>query len=164
MGRNIPGKATANAIKAIKNRLKEINMSAFKAARKNKLPDDSIRYILNGSSPSLERANDIAQALGLEFYFGPPRNPEATVRQITCQKEHLNREHLRSAVIGLERGLINRDKDPVPEDRAKLVILCYDLLEEKFGAEADADKPKPEKITKTSDQFMNNVIKLISAL
>ena len=39
----------------------------------NGLPRDAIRSVLRGHPPSVERARKIAEALGLEFYIGPPR-------------------------------------------------------------------------------------------
>lgn len=37
------------------------------------LPREAIRSVLEGHQPSLERAANICEALGLEFYIGPPR-------------------------------------------------------------------------------------------
>ena len=39
---------------------------------------DTIRSVLRGRVPSVERAAEICEALGLEFYVGPPRDEAAT--------------------------------------------------------------------------------------
>ena len=38
---------------------------------------DAIKQILDGHVPSINRAEKIAQALGLEFYIGPPREAKS---------------------------------------------------------------------------------------
>ena len=42
-------------------------------ARRAGLKRDAIRSVLRGRVPSVDRAAEICAALGLEFYFGPPR-------------------------------------------------------------------------------------------
>ena len=51
--------------------------SAIKLAEDNGLKRDAIRSVLRGSSPSVDRAEEICAALGLEFYVGPPRGRSA---------------------------------------------------------------------------------------
>lgn len=48
------------------------------------LPRDAIRNILEGHDPKLSRVIEVASALGLEFYVGPPRaaGPEEIVRAL----------------------------------------------------------------------------------
>ena len=38
---------------------------------------DAIKRILDGHNPSIDRAEKIAHALGLEFYIGPPRDAKS---------------------------------------------------------------------------------------
>ena len=57
-------------------RLNELNETAFHFARTRGLPQDSLRYVLEGRIPSVDRAQTICMALGLEFYLGPPRSEE----------------------------------------------------------------------------------------
>ena len=57
----------------VDERLKELGKSPTKLALENGLPRDAIRSVLRGHPPSVERAKKIAEALGLEFYVGPPR-------------------------------------------------------------------------------------------
>ncbi len=57
----------------VDERLRELGKSPTKLALENGLPRDAIRSVLRGHPPSVERARKIAEALGLEFYIGPPR-------------------------------------------------------------------------------------------
>ena len=65
------------------------------------VPRRSVQSILEGKVPSLTRAEEIASALGLEFYIGPPResSDSAVVAQITQDK--------RDIVDGQETGLVS---------------------------------------------------------
>ena len=47
-----------------------------RAAVEAGLPRDAIRNILQGHDPKLSRVEDLAKALGLEFYIGPPREAQ----------------------------------------------------------------------------------------
>ena len=44
-----------------------------KVAREAKLPRDAIRNILAGRDPGLSRAAEVAEALGFDFFIGPPK-------------------------------------------------------------------------------------------
>ena len=74
MSRKPPGQAVEEIAVLIRHRLKELGLSPFQAARRTGLPDDAIKSVLKGSSPSIDRAAEIADALGFEFYIGPPRS------------------------------------------------------------------------------------------
>ena len=54
--------------------LKRSGDSPIIAANKLNLKRDAIRGVIRGASPSIDRAAEIAEALGLEFYIGPPRS------------------------------------------------------------------------------------------
>lgn len=58
----------------VQQRLKEMGVSPITAARTAGLKRDSIRGILRGRAPSIDRAAEICAALGLEFYIGPARS------------------------------------------------------------------------------------------
>lgn len=62
-------------VAAIRRRLAEQGLSARAAALRAGLPVRSVNGILEGHVPSVERAAEVAAALGLEFYIGPPRVP-----------------------------------------------------------------------------------------
>ncbi|WP_333827756.1 S24 family peptidase [Pararhodobacter sp.] len=61
----------------VAQRLKALDTNAFAFERANGLPSDAIRSILRGekkSGTTLNKAREICDALGLEFYIGPPRD------------------------------------------------------------------------------------------
>ena len=57
----------------VKDRLEFGKLSARRAALKEGLPIRAIQNVLDGHDPKLARAAEICEALGLEFYIGPPR-------------------------------------------------------------------------------------------
>jgi SOS-response transcriptional repressor LexA len=60
----------------VQKRLKELGKRAFTVEQERGLPRDAIRNVLRSEKqdgPTLNRARQIARALGLEFYLGPPR-------------------------------------------------------------------------------------------
>ena len=61
----------------VRQRLNEAGVSQHRAALAHGLPADAIRSVLRGHPPGLERTAKICEALGLEFYIGPPRDREA---------------------------------------------------------------------------------------
>ena len=67
-------KASFGVIAAVKDALNRQRSNAFRAARAAGLPDNSIRYLLEGRETKLSRLIEICRALDLEFYIGPPRD------------------------------------------------------------------------------------------
>ena len=63
----------------VRSRLRESGQSAAGAAVNAGLPRDAIRSVLRGHPPTFTRAAEICEALGVEFYIGPPR--EAATRE-----------------------------------------------------------------------------------
>lgn len=59
----------------ITDHLRRQNASPIREALNAGLNRDAIRSVLRGRVPSVERAAKICEALGLEFYVGPPREP-----------------------------------------------------------------------------------------
>lgn len=57
----------------IQQRLKVLRTTPFRAARDAGLPRSAIRNAIEGHIPSIARAAEICNALGLEFYIGPRR-------------------------------------------------------------------------------------------
>ena len=57
----------------VEDRLSALGQTAIRAATAAGLRRDSIRSVLRGRVPSIDRAAEICAALGLEFYIGPPR-------------------------------------------------------------------------------------------
>ena len=66
--------ATIDFAEAVRRRLAEKGQSKYRAAVNGGLPQDAIRYVLNGHVPRLNRVEQICRALGLELYIGPPRD------------------------------------------------------------------------------------------
>ena len=62
-------------IDSIREKLAADGLSARAAALNAGLPVRSVQGVLEGHKPSLERAQEICEALGLELYIGPPRTP-----------------------------------------------------------------------------------------
>lgn len=63
--------------RVVSERLKELETNAFAVEKAAGLPADAVRSILRGgkkSGTALNRAKDVCDALGLEFYIGPPRD------------------------------------------------------------------------------------------
>ncbi|MCY3732317.1 MAG: hypothetical protein OXF98_13335, partial [Rhodospirillaceae bacterium] len=55
----------------------EISGESYRSvAHRAGVPARSLTSILQGHAPSVDRAAEICEAIGLEFYIGPPRRPE----------------------------------------------------------------------------------------
>ncbi len=71
----------------VKERLKALNTNAFSVENEAGLPPDAVRNVLRGvkkDGPSISRALEICEALGLDFYIGPKRET-ASVPQVTLK-------------------------------------------------------------------------------
>ena len=66
--------ATIDFAETVRRRLAEKGQSKYRAAVASGLPQDAIRYVLNGHVPRLNRVEQICRAIGLELYIGPPRD------------------------------------------------------------------------------------------
>ena len=63
-------------VSTVRQRLEQGKLSVRSAALRAGLPIRSVQGILEGHIPSVERAAQVAAALGLEFYIGPPREDD----------------------------------------------------------------------------------------
>ena len=72
-------------ILVIREELKRRKTTKFRAAIDAGLPGNAIRYILEGREPKVQRLIEVCDALGLEFYVGPPRPPNI-VKEENTQK------------------------------------------------------------------------------
>ena len=61
-------------VAVVRRALNASGLSASRAALDAGLPQRAIHNVLSGVRPSVDRAAEIANALGLEFYIGPPRD------------------------------------------------------------------------------------------
>ena len=68
--------------KAIQNQLAEMGTNAFAFEKRAGLPVDAVRSVIRDDDkraiPRITRAKQICDALGLEFYIGPPRDIPST--------------------------------------------------------------------------------------
>lgn len=64
---------TDSIAEAIRGAMAAGNTNPRKAAVEAGLPENAIRTVLQGHPPSADRLQQIADALDLEFYFGPRR-------------------------------------------------------------------------------------------
>lgn len=89
------------------------------------MSDNSIRYVLEGREPKLGKLIQICDALGLEFYVGPPRGGENLYLGSRDTDQGLSESHLcelESHTQGLVRLTAQAGGDPIPPDlRAALL-------------------------------------------
>lgn len=110
----------------ITNRLKDLGLSAVTAERKFDLPESSLRNLLREPTekelkektktrkrlPRLDTAIQICQALGLEFYIGPPRQiaPQVVTEIDGAQFATVARYDAQASAGG---GVVNFDGPPL---------------------------------------------------
>lgn len=93
-------------------RLKALETNAFAFEKTHGLPVDAVRSVLRGgkkAGTSLNRAQELCEALGLEFYIGPPREhgpqpPDADSKSLANIPVH---EAFLSAGLGVENSTEN---------------------------------------------------------
>ncbi len=86
----------------------------------------SVQSVLDGHSPSLDKAEKIGRALGLEFYVGPRRSASESVLTVAAtQKGGLTARqlsNLEASAQSLNRVVFEAGGDPIPDDlRAALL-------------------------------------------
>lgn len=69
--------ATVDIAKIFKDQLARCGRRAAEVSKEATGQKDAIKRILDGHVPSINRAEKIARALGLEFYIGPPRQAKS---------------------------------------------------------------------------------------
>ena len=102
--------------------------TAFRAAREAGLPDNAIRYLLDGRDSSISRLAQICDALGLEFYVGRPRTDlgDAMLRgrdspdRTDGAYERIGSDRTTSALRG--ESSRHRSSDDVERDRFRRTI------------------------------------------
>ena len=124
---------------AIRQRLNaallERGTNAYRAAREAGLPQESIRQVINGHEPRASRLSEICDALGLEFYIGPPRAAETTPTTETEAKVRADLGRIGAAVSGALPG----DFTPVADRRlAETISALVDEYEELNGRGRDS--------------------------
>lgn len=107
-------------VEMIERRLKALNTNAFSAEKRANLPPDAIRNVIRSekrSGPTLGRAKEICDALGLEFYIGPPRDtgPSSVARIKGSDYAAVPRFE---AELAAGDGVANGDQDVIIETLA----------------------------------------------
>ena len=111
----------------LEERLRQTGESPITLARRAGLKRDAIRNVVRGRVPSIDRAAQICDAVGLEFYAGPPRATVPTPEQRAKAEAELKRviegEHAPVPLGELERSAksmvrltTNAGGDPIPDD------------------------------------------------
>lgn len=76
--------------KIIAERLEELGTNAFAVEQTSDLTKDAIRSVIRPDSkrsvPRIDKAQKICEALGLEFYIGPPRTTDSGVSHSNHEK------------------------------------------------------------------------------
>jgi len=99
----------------ITQRLKALNTNAFAVETRAGLPPDAIRNVIRSrkkDGPSLSRAKEICDALGLEFYVGPPR-PTGPVETVILGNEDFTAVPRYDARLSAGPGADNGDAQVV---------------------------------------------------
>ena len=65
---------------AIRNEIEARGTNPYRAAKDARLPENAIRYLLDGHEPRAGRLIEICKALGLELHIGPPRKTATGAR------------------------------------------------------------------------------------
>ena len=84
----------------VRRELQRRGTNPFRAAVGARLPGNAIRYVLEGREPKVGRMAEVCDALGLEFYIGPPRGrpADATGEDETVQAVETRRPPQGSAL------------------------------------------------------------------
>ena len=122
------GMDPAEFAKIVRTRLEEIGQSPYRAAVSHKLPRDAIRYVLSGRMPRLDRVAQICEALGLEFYVGPPRPPP---QKGTSPRTAVPASRLVHPTHELVRLVFEAGQDPIPDDLWPELLEYYRTREPK---------------------------------
>lgn len=76
---------------AVAERLEALNTNAFAFEQSHGLPEDAVRSILNGTKKlgtTLNKAQAVCAALGLELYIGRPRETEPVEKILLAGKDY----------------------------------------------------------------------------
>ena len=101
---------------AVRAALAKLNLNPYRAAVEAGLPPDAVRHLFSGHEPKAGRLAEICNALGLEFYVGPPRGaePALLLRAVESKAQALN------------RVVVDAGGDPIPQD-------LWSVLDERRG-------------------------------
>ena len=112
---------------SIRRALAERGTNPSNVARVAGLPQRALYNVLHGHVPSLDRAGEICDALGLELYIGPQRTAHV-----------LDTDRLQLALEIVEGALAEAGRIMSTKHKARLVLAAYDLIEDGSDAENSA--------------------------
>ena len=122
---------------SIRRALAERGTNPSNVARVAGLPQRALYNVLHGHVPSLDRAGEICDALGLELYIGPQRTAHV-----------LDTDRLQLALEAAEEGLAAKGRVMSAGQKARLVLAIYDLFEDNSDAEIRARVVQLVRITR----------------
>ena len=85
-------------IATIRQELDRRGITPFRAAIRSGLPENAIRYVLEGRDSKISRLVEICAALDLELYIGPPRDPVSAERPEPDKEERSLVDEIRSGI------------------------------------------------------------------
>ena len=121
----------SDIVSVIRQALAEKGTTAYRASLDAGLPGNAIRYALEARATKSDRLAEICDALGLEFYVGPPRAQPPAARGSVLSPAALH--DLETGARALNRVVADAGGDPVPDD------LWPVLAARKGGAAAAAE-------------------------
>jgi phage repressor protein C with HTH and peptisase S24 domain len=102
--------AQKNLVQVVTHRLKQLETNAFAVEKAAGLPADAVRSILRGekkSGTTLNRAQDVCEALGLELYIGPPRDTVGAEQPPAVDPQEFANIPLHEASLAAGAGVAN---------------------------------------------------------
>ena len=133
---------------AVETALKKIGSNPYRAAQKAGLPDNAIRYIIEGRQVKISRLSEVCEAIGLEFYVGPPRGND-----VACTKEHLDRDTMNKAISCVAEGVEKSGKSYNNQEIANLALAAYDFLHDDPNNQDSQPADKSAKIIQLMTKF-----------
>ena len=104
----------SDIVSVIRQALAEKGTTAYRASLDAGLPGNAIRYALEARATKSDRLAEICDALGLEFYVGPPRAQPPAARGSVLSPAALH--DLETGARALNRVVADAGGDPVPDD------------------------------------------------
>ncbi len=129
---------SADLIQVIREAIRRKGTNPSRLAKDHGLSVNAVRYILEGRAPTSRRLAQVCDALGLEFYVGPPRHPAGT---------HLDQQHLADELERLagEARRLAQEQPPlvgtIEQSTAFVLAPRYEVLAAAgSGAQPDAEE------------------------
>ncbi len=121
--------------KLVKEQIDLNKSSAIREANAAGLKRDAIRSVLRGRVPSVDRAAEICDALGLEFYIGPQRSESVSNAPVT-QKAGMSKvqlDNLEGHTKGLVRLTVEAGGNPIPDDLQAALLGTNEVADRSLG-------------------------------